>query len=75
MDKQVETLATEMLRELKTNSKRWFVISIIELFIILSIAGLFIIYLNTPTEEEVITYTQEADTEGDSSPINQNIGE
>ena len=29
-----ESLATEMLREVKANSKRWFIVSIIELVII-----------------------------------------
>lgn len=78
MEKENITLATEMLKELKSNSKRWFLIAVIELFIILSMAGLFVWYINTPEEEtsEVITsYTQEADTEGDNSAINQQIGE
>lgn len=71
-----ETLAMEMLRELKSNAKRWFIISIIELVIILSIVGIFITYLNMPEEEiiEETTYTQDADTDGEYSPINQTIG-
>lgn len=70
-----ESLATEMLRELKANSKRWFIISIIELVIIVSIVGIFIWYLNTPEEETITTYSQEADTDGENSPIEQKIGE
>ena len=72
-----ETLAMEMLRELKANAKRWFVISIIELVVILFTIGIFITYLNTPEEEvvEETSYSQDADTEGDYSPINQSIGE
>ena len=70
-----ETLATEMLKELKINSKRWFIIAIIELIIILSGGILFIVYLNTPTIEDEISYSQDADTEGENSPINQSIGE
>lgn len=69
-----ETLATEMLKELKANNKRLFIIAIIELVIIVSIAGIFVWYINQPIEE-IVTYEQEADTEGDSSPIYQNIGE
>jgi type VI protein secretion system component VasK len=71
-----ETLATEMLKELKAQSKRWFIIAIVELVIILFSAILFVAYLNTPTEEkEEISYSQDADTEGENSPINQQIKE
>lgn len=77
MEKQTESLATEMLRELKANCKRWFIVSIIELFIIISIVGIFVWYLNVPEEEttEEITYSQDADTQGDNSSIEQRIGE
>lgn len=71
-----ETLATEMLKELKAQSKRWFIIAIIELVIILFSGILFVAYFNTPTEEkEEISYSQNADTEGENSPINQQIKE
>lgn len=70
-----ETLAMEMLKELKAQSKRWFIISIIELVIILCGAVLFVQYLNTPTDEEYVTYTQDADTKGDNAPITQEMGE
>ena len=75
--KEEESLATEMLRELKANSKRWFIISIVELVLLLFTITLFIAYLNTPIEDttETTNYTQEADTQGESSPITQNIGE
>lgn len=79
-----ETLATEMLRELQKNNervdkekKRWFIVSIVELIIIVLITGMFIWYINQPIEEtvETIEYTQDADTEGDNSPITQEIGD
>lgn len=70
-----ETLATEMLRELKINSKRWFIIAIVELVIIIATTGIFVWYINQPIEEIETTTTQDADTEGDNSPINQHIGE
>ena len=69
-----ETLATEMLKELKANNKRLFIIAIIELVIIVTIIGIFVWYINQPVEE-IVTYEQEADTEGDYSPITQMIGE
>ena len=71
-----DSLATEMMKELKSQSKRWFIIAIVELIIILFSAILFVAYLNTPTEEkEEISYSQDADTEGENSPINQQIKE
>ena len=70
-----ETFATEMLKELKLNSKRWFVAFIIVLILWFSTIGIFIWYINQPIEETTTTYTQDADTEGDDSPINQSIGE
>ena len=69
-----ETLATEMLKELKANNKRLFIIAIIELVIIVTIIVIFVWYINQPVEE-IVTYEQEADTEGDYSPITQMIGE
>lgn len=71
-----QTLATEMLKELKANSKRWFISFLVVLVLWFATIGVFIWYLNQPIEEtETIEYTQEADTEGEDSPINQNIGE
>lgn len=77
MEREDRSLATEMLEELKENSKRWFRVAVIELGIIMLIISMFIGYLNTPIEEETetITYTQGANTEGDNSPINQSMGE
>ena len=70
-----KNLATEMLHELKAQSKRWFIIAIIELIIIIATTGIFVWYINQPIEEIETTTTQDADTEGDNSPINQHIGE
>lgn len=69
----MDNLATEMLRELKANAKRWFIAFVIVLALWFFTIGLFIAYLNQPVEE-TITYTQDADSEGNSS-INQQIGE
>ena len=59
MENEVQTLATELLHELKTSAKRWFIIAVIELFIILGIAGGFIWYLSLPVEDEVVSVESE----------------
>ena len=70
-----ENLATEMLHELKHNSRRWFISFIIVLMLWFATIGIFIWYINQPIEEIETTTTQDADTEGNNSPINQHIGE
>ena len=55
MEKETQTLATELLHELKASAKRWFIIAVIELFIILAMAGGFVWYLSLPVEEEIVT--------------------
>ena len=59
MENEVHTLATELLHELKASAKRWFIIAVIELFIILGIAGGFIWYLSLPVEDEVVSVESE----------------
>ena len=59
MENEAQTLATELLHELKASAKRWFIIAIIELFIILSMAGGFIWYLSLPVEDEVVSVESE----------------
>ena len=44
------TLATELLREIKAQSKRWFITAVIELGIIIAIVIAFIWYNSLPTE-------------------------
>ena len=70
-----DSLALEMLRELKQNSRRWFISFIIVLILWFATIGVFIWYINQPIEEVETTTTQDADTKGDNSPINQHIGE
>ena len=78
-----ETLATEMLKELKANNersekreKRWFIAFIVALVLWFITIGLFVWYINQPIEETIETteYTQDANT-GDNSSITQSIGE
>lgn len=67
-----ETLATELLRQLKSNARRWFIIAMVELGIIaILVAFLFIIPVETYTETE---YSQEVEDIEDSD-ITQHIGD
>lgn len=68
------TLAYEMLGEIKRSSKRWFIISIIELVIIVSMVVGFFVYESQ--FEYVTSTTTEQSQEAlstDSSNINQAI--
>lgn len=73
---QTETLATELLHELKLSARRWFIAFCIMVFVeIATIAG-FLWYISLPAEE--YTITQDAgqygnEIEGDSS-ITQTTG-
>lgn len=65
------SLALEMLKEVKAQSKRWFIIAIIELIIIIITNAGWLIYnsqFETVTEEQ----TQEA-YYNDNSTVTQNI--
>lgn len=72
----MDNLATEMLKELKANAKRWFIAFIVVLVLWFTTIGLFVWYINQPIEEttETTEYTQDANT-GDNSSITQSIGE
>lgn len=72
----MDNLATEMLKELKSNAKRWFIAFIVALVLWFTTIGLFVWYINQPSEETIETteYTQDANT-GDNSSIIQSIGE
>lgn len=73
-----ESLAMEMLRELKQNSRRWFIIAIIELVLLVGSNIAWLVYQSqyeTVSDETTTEYSQEADTDGNNSPINQNMGE
>ena len=73
-----KTLALEMLKELKAQSKRKDIIIIILIGVILAMIIGFFIFENqfeTVSDETTTEYSQGADTDGNNSPINQNIGE
>lgn len=66
------SLAYELLQELKRSSKRWFIISIIELTVIVSMIIGFFIYesqYSYESVEDIYQYTEE------SSSINQSLKE
>lgn len=50
-NKQVESLATEMLRELKATSKRWFIAFIATLLLWFATIGGFLWYIGLPVDE------------------------
>ena len=54
MEHETMPLATELLKEVQISAKRWFVIAIVELLIILSMAGGFVWYLSLPIDEVVV---------------------
>lgn len=68
------SLAHELLQELKRSSKRWFIVSIIELAVIVSIIIGFFIYesqYSYETTEDIYQYTDKTEY----STIDQSIGE
>ena len=46
-----QPLATELIRELRAQSKRWFIIALIELAVIILIVAGFLWYLTVPIDE------------------------
>lgn len=68
MEKEKNSLAWEMLKELKSHARRWFIISIIELILIVATNIGWFIYnaqFEQIIEEETITQEQ-SDTENSS---------
>ena len=55
-----ETLATEMLKELKAQSKRWFIISMVELVLLVGSNVTWLVYQSQ--YEDVTTTTDEVQT-------------
>lgn len=73
MEKENTSLATELIRELKSTSKRWFIAFIVVLSLWFATIGGFIIYLSLPVEE---TVTQDADDNGNNNYVggDNNVG-
>lgn len=69
MDEEGNTLATEILHELKLSARRWFIAFLIMLGIEIATIGGFLWYLSLPTEESV---TVEND-EGNANYVGGNV--
>lgn len=70
MEKENTSLATELIRELKSTSKRWFIAFIVVLSLWFATIGGFIIYLSLPIEETTAeTVTQDADDNGNNNYV------
>lgn len=66
-----ETLATELLRELKISAKRWFIAFCIMVVLeIATIAG-FMWYISLPVDESVVTV--ESDDNGNANYVGNDI--
>lgn len=77
MEKENTSLATELIRELKSTSKRWFIAFIVVLSLWFATIGGFIIYLSLPIEETTTeTVTQDADDNGNNNYVggDNNVG-
>ena len=69
-----KSLAYELLQEVKRTNKRLFIICLVELAIIISMAIGFLIY-ESQYDYETETYQYVDDTDMQNSVINQSIGE
>ena len=67
-----ETLATEILHELKASCKRWFIAFVIVLVLWFATIGVFIWYISLPIEYDTFTIEQTQDNVDRS--YNQAIG-
>lgn len=77
MEKENTSLATELIRELKSTSKRWFIAFIVVLSLWFATIGGFIIYLSLPVEETVTeTVTQDANDNDNNNYVggDNNVG-
>lgn len=68
MNDEHMTLATELIKELKASSKRWFIAFMVVIVLWFSTIAGFIIYISLPVEEVVI------EQESNDKSINQIIG-
>lgn len=67
-----ETLATELIHELKAQSKRWFIAFIVILALWFGTIGIFIWYISLPVEEYSID--QESDNVSRNFIVGGNYG-
>lgn len=70
-----EKLATELLSELKASAKRWFIIALAELAIIISMVVGFLWYISLPIDESTTTEQTMDDVDVDGGSAIQKIVE
>ena len=73
MEENNETLASELLKELKVTSKRWFLLFIITLFLLFITNVIWLYAWNLPTEETTST-SYDIQSEDDGNAIDSESG-
>ena len=66
----MDSFASELLREVKTNAKRWFIAFCVMVAVEIATIFGFMWYISLPVEESETVYTQESDNNG----YNQIVG-
>jgi len=74
MDNKENSLATELLHELKASATRWFIAFCVMVFLELATIAGFLWYISLPVEEATISEQTIDDVDMDKSTIRQNIG-
>lgn len=69
-----ETLATEILHELKASSKRWFIAFLVVLVLWFATIGAFIWYISLPVEEYETYIEQDSSDNGINKYTDMTIG-
>jgi hypothetical protein len=68
----MDTLASELLKELKMSARRWFIAFCVMVALEVGTIIGFVWYMTLPTEENSTTYQQSTDTTQDSN-VDQRI--
>lgn len=69
MDEDKETLASELLHEIKATSRRWFILFIITLIVLFATNLCWLYAWNLPYEETTTAVTQDSGDNGDNNYI------
>ena len=68
-----DSLASELLHEVKSSSKRWFILFIITLFMLFATNSMWLYAWNLPSEETSESY--DIDSEDNGNAVYNNSGE
>ena len=69
MDEDKETLASDLLHEIKATSRRWFILFIITLIMLFATNVCWLYAWNLPYESTTATVTQDSGDNGDNNYI------